>query len=96
MSSFLSKNGVQRVVLRIPFDAELLVAGHFNGSRRLRRQMDEEFLKLSSEALYGKLKPIIIYLDAARIERARHREDLRLCIVALALDDNKETEAALI
>ena len=84
------------MVLRIPFDAELLVTGHFNRSRRLRRQMDEKFLKLSSEALYKKLKPIIIYLNAARIKRAGHREDLRLCIVALGLDDNKETEAALI
>ena len=84
------------MIFGIPFDTELLVAGHFNGSRRLRRQMDEEFLKLLSEALYEKLKLIIIYLDAARIKRARHCEDFRLSVVALGLDDNKETESALI
>ena len=58
--------------------------------------MDEEFLKLSSEALYKKLKLKIIYLDAARVERARHCEDFRLCIVPLAFNDDKETEATLI
>ena len=57
--------------------------------------MDEEFLKLLSDALYEKLKLIIIYLDAARIEGARHCKDLWLSVIPFGLKDNKEAKTSL-